>query len=76
MPITKHNFFHKEWFYFLHEVHEKNCDCSYCYGEDRMHYGLNIPKCKKWNSWWVIKYWNRRYFRWTNTFLMYITSKK
>ena len=57
------------WTHVLHEVHGKKCDCSYCYGENKEHYGLNIPQDKSWNGWWVFKYWNKRYVRWTNRFL-------
>jgi len=64
----------------LHEIHtkekasdwnpdEENCSCSYCSGNNKLHYGLNISKNKSWNSWFVIKYWNHRYIRWTNRFL-------
>jgi len=70
-------------FNILHEIHEKGksdcwndneikCNCSYCEGKTKLHYGLNIPECKKWNSWWVIKYWDKRYIRWTNSFLKFI----
>lgn len=70
----------KRWF--LHEIHAKgktnfswnnnykDCRCSYCYGPNKLHYGLNIPGLwKHWNSWWVIKYWNNRYIRWTNSWI-------
>lgn len=56
----------------LFETHKTKCTCSYCGKgniQARIHYGLNIPKNKKWNSWWVIKYWRGKYFRWTNTWL-------
>lgn len=58
-----------------HEVHMKNrasiwnpndktCTCIYCKGDNRMHYGLNIPKnWKAHNSWYVVKYWPHRYVR-------------
>jgi len=53
--------------------HEKGCTCSYCrncgYGARPLHFGLNIPKSKSWNSWWIVKYWNHRYVRWTFPFL-------
>jgi hypothetical protein len=59
----------------LFEVHKKNkcswndnwteCNCSYCKGRIKLHYGLNIPKSKTWNAWWVIKYWTDRYIRFT-----------
>jgi hypothetical protein len=54
------------------DIHDRNCNCSYCgNGHDKgLHYGLNIPPdWKAWNSWWVIKFWPKRYFRWTNSFL-------
>lgn len=64
----------------LHEIHTKeksrdwnddwtNCHCSYCCGPNKLHYGLNIPIVKKWNSWWVIKYWKNNYLRFTLPFL-------
>lgn len=52
----------------LFEKHT-NCKCSYCYGNDKLYYGLNIPEDKSWNSWWVIKYWSNRYIRFTLPFL-------
>jgi len=45
------------------------CSCSYCYGSDKIHYGLNIPHDKSWNSWWVIKFWPATYLRFTLPFL-------
>lgn len=55
---------------YLHEVHEKDCNCSYCgkrpFNTARLHYGLNIPKA--WHvhtAWYVIKYWRGRYIRFT-----------
>lgn len=45
------------------------CWCSYCHGSSKLHYGLNIPESKAWNSWWVIKYWDSRYIRFTIPFL-------
>ena len=69
----------KELFHILHEIHEKgkaswnnnwtSCECSYCKGSSKLHYGLNIPKHKSPTSWWVIKYFKGRYIRWTNKFL-------
>ena len=69
----------KELFHILFEIHEKgkaswnnnwtSCECSYCKGSSKLHYGLNIPKKLGWNSWWVIKYAKGRYIRWTNSFL-------
>ena len=50
------------------------CTCSYCKGNTKLHYGLNIPKDKSWNSWWVIKYAPYRYIRWTFSFLRYFTA--
>jgi hypothetical protein len=55
-------------------VHEKKCGCSYCsdiWSRGRkMRYGLNIPPAwKEWNSWYVIKFGPRHYFRWTNSWL-------
>jgi hypothetical protein len=52
------------------EAHDRSCTCSYCVGDHRMHYGLNIPRAwKAWNSWWVIKFWPGWYIRWTNGWL-------
>ena len=45
------------------------CVCSYCFGKNRLHYGLNIPKDKSWNSWFVIKIWKHFYIRFTLPFL-------
>lgn len=48
----------KEWRMgaILVEKHTKECTCSYCKGDHRMWYGLNIPPdWKAWNSWYVIK---------------------
>jgi len=54
----------------LFERHQLDCTCSYCKGESQMRYGLNVPLLwKAWNSWWVVKLWPRRYFRWTNPWL-------
>jgi hypothetical protein len=64
----------------LHEIHTKEksdtwnrywkeCECSYCKGDSKLHYGLNIPKDKSWNSWWVIKYGKGKYIRWTNSWI-------
>lgn len=53
--------------YFLIEKHVEGCTCSYCKGNGKLHYGLNIPKrWSEWNSWYIIKYGERKYFRWTN----------
>lgn len=52
------------------EVHEQGCTCSYCDGDHKLQYGLNIPKQRNaWNAWYVIKYGPRRYLRWTNSWL-------
>lgn len=63
----------------LHEVHTRKsldlddswdkCDCSYCEGKNKLHFGLNIPQDKSWNSWYIIKYWKSRYIRFTIPFL-------
>jgi len=51
----------------LLERHKLDCSCSYCMGENKLHYGLNIPKrWKEWNSWYVIKILPYMYLRWTN----------
>lgn len=56
----------------LNERHTKNCTCSYCKGDAKLHYGLNIPRdWKAWNSWWIIKYWPRCYFRFTRAKLLF-----
>lgn len=48
----------------------ETCQCSYCKGKNKLHYGLNIPKqWKKPNSWWVIKVWKDTYIRWTNSWI-------
>ena len=50
--------------------HVRSCRCSYCMGKCRLHYGLNIPPAwRKWNAWYVIKFWPRSYLRWTNHWL-------
>lgn len=55
----------------------KLCTCSYCKGQYRLHYGLNIPKnWRGWNSWWVIKYGDGKYIRWTNSWLKIFARKK
>jgi len=59
----------QKYFHVLFEKHIINCCCSYCKGDSKLHYGLNIPKCRKWNSWWVLKYYKRRYIRVAFTFL-------
>jgi hypothetical protein len=50
----------------LLERHTRNCECSYCsrdlseYGRKRV--GLNLPRCRAWNSWRVICW---RTFKWS-----------
>lgn len=52
------------------DIHRTACTCSYCRGDGKLHYGLNIPAdWSAWNAWWVIKYWPQRYLRWTNDWL-------
>lgn len=54
------------------DKHLKTCDCSYCSDgafHKKLHYGLNVPKDKSFNSWWVIKYGKNKYFRFTLPFL-------
>lgn len=48
----------------LIEKHSKHCPCSYCEGDFKLHFGLNLPKVKKpdW-GWKVIKIF-RWYIRW------------
>ena len=67
--------FHLRFAWVLIEAHKKDCTCSYCKGHVRLHYGLNIPKCKAWNSWWTIKYGPGRYLRWTNSWLKWFKKK-
>jgi hypothetical protein len=48
----------------LIETHARICLCSYCHGDYKLHYGLNIPdEWRAWNAWWVIKYGPKRYLR-------------
>ena len=48
----------------------KDCSCSYCKGDSKLHYGLNIPKYwNSWNSWYIIKYGKGKYLRFTLPFL-------
>lgn len=70
--MIRGEFNNKEWKYkwlnylILHEIHTEECKCTYCIGftyAKNLHYGLNIPKSK--GGWWIIKYWNRRYVRFT-----------
>jgi len=61
----------------LLEKHKKGCTCSYCKGDNKIHYGQNIPPSwNKWNAWYVIKLFPRTYFRWTNTWFKFFTKKK
>lgn len=53
----------------LLETDHRNCTCSYCHGSHRMKWGLNVPKQKAFNSWFVIKYGPGKYFRFTLPFL-------
>ena len=54
----------------IKEKHQETCACSYCVGKNKLHYGLNIPPdWAGWNSWYVFKFWERRYIRWTNRWL-------
>lgn len=76
----------------LHEVHtlesfkkgriswnpelDITCQCSYCCGDSKLKYGLNIPgDWKSPFSWWVIKYWKWRYIRFTLPFLKFFKRK-
>jgi stalled ribosome alternative rescue factor ArfA len=75
----------EELFHILHEKHEKgksswndnwtSCECSYCKGDAKLHYGLNIPKKRSKTSWWVIKYAKGSYIRWTNSWLDLLNKK-
>ena len=62
----------------LIEWHTVKCTCSYCnssYDHKKLHYGLNIPKhWWGWNSWYVIKFLPRFYFRWTNAWLKHVSK--
>lgn len=59
------------------EKHKKKCTCSYCKGEHKLHYGLNIPiDWKGWNSWYVIKMYPQVYFRWTNRWFKFFKKLK
>jgi len=61
----------------LVEKHKNKCTCSYCKGEHKLHYGLNIPiNWQGWNSWYVIKISARRYFRWTNRWFKFFLKEK
>ena len=51
------------------DVHKKDCSCTYCKstGSSTIQYGLNIPtRWSDWNSWYVIKIWDKVYIRWIN----------
>lgn len=50
--------------------------CSCCHGKGRMNWGLNVPRLKAPNSWWWIKFWNKRYIRWTNPWMWYLPKWK
>ena len=59
----------------LFEEHSLGCRCSYCCGDHKLHYGLNIPNhWWGWNSWYVIKLWRGSYFRWTNSWLRWFNQ--
>jgi len=61
----------------LFEKHVRDCICSYCKGEYRLHSGLNIPKkWKEWNSWYVIKLPFGYYLRWTNRWFRCVERSK
>lgn len=53
--------------------YQNPCSCSYCKSSPshkKLKYGLNIPKnWKSWNSWWVIKYGEGKYIKWTNSWI-------
>jgi len=59
------------------DIHKKECTCSYCKGQHGFHYGLNIPiRWNECNSWYVIKFSPRVYFRWTNRWFKFFTKSK
>lgn len=59
------------------ETHSKSCNCTYCEGVSRLHFGLNVPKdWKAWNSWYVVKYWPKHYIRWTHRFLRKVLCQR
>jgi len=61
----------------LFDTHEEECTCSYCKGEHKLHYGLNIPiDWSAWNSWYVIKVFKRKYLRWTNRWFKLFQRRK
>ena len=51
------------------DIHVKGCNCSYC-GDGYLkpkHYGLNIqPDWRAHNSWYVVKFGPRHYWRMTH----------
>jgi hypothetical protein len=50
------------------DTHPAQCRCTWCAGWHPMRYGLNIPTgWREKYSWFVIKYWARRYIRWCRT---------
>ena len=61
----------------LTETHTEGCTCSYCTGEHKIHYGLNIPpNWSGWNSWYIIKVFPRKYIRWTNRWFKIFKKKQ
>ena len=59
------------------ENNQTECECSYCKGDSKLHYGLNIPKnWKSKTSWYVIKYGPYKYFRWTFNDFFNLNRKK
>lgn len=62
---------------FIQDTHTKDCSCTYCEtscSTVKLHWGLNIPESKAWNSWWVVKYWTNRYLRFNLPCLRYFQS--
>jgi len=72
--------FRNKYIWMFKEHHEINCDCSYCKswisGQNKMHYGLNIPPAwKAANAWYTIKYGKGKYLRWVNSWIRLFKKK-
>ncbi len=53
----------------------RKCSCSYCEGKHKLHFGLNLPEDRSWNSWRVIKI-GKFYIRWTLKLLKHSALQK